>query len=61
MDANDIAVLGSESEPPGQAKKLLCIALRVAVTAKKLKATLKKNNISFTECDINISAAAKRQ
>jgi hypothetical protein len=42
MDANDIAVLGSESEPPGQAKKLLCIALRVAVTAKKLKATLKK-------------------
>ncbi len=61
MDANDIAVLGSEPEQPGQAKKIIMYSTESCGYCKKAKAYFEINNISFTERDINKSASAKRQ
>ncbi len=61
MDANDIAVLGNESEPPGQTKKVIMYSTESCSYCKKAKAYFEINDIRFTERDINKSASAKRQ
>ncbi len=61
LDEGDIAVLGDTQVQQGEAKKVVMYSTENCGYCKKAKAYFNASKISFTERDINKSAAAKRQ